>query len=366
MSYERMCETEGKLEAEISCLKQTAQKLLEKAEQVDAEEDARYGKGKRGDELPEELRRRESRLKAIRKAKAALEAEAKERAVAAAGTKNQEPHREPQAEETVKNEDEPRVSERHDVRPAPKAQRNFTDPDSRIMLDGASKAFEQAYNTQLAVDSDFQVILAASVTQQANDVHQLVPMLELVQAKTGAMPDIASADAGYFSESNVLDERLSEVQLYIPPDRLKHGQVPVQANPRSLTVTVLTIAALLFVPIRARRVPRQLRQTHTHGFLLAYAATVIPLPASSLLVAGVPTIRESMRYKLRTPSGKTVYGKRKTTVEPVFGQIKQCRGFRRFSFRGFGNVFHEWRFVAAIHNLLKLFKFRGADMAFVN
>ena len=162
MSYERMCKTEKQLQDEVD-------KLLEQAQQVDEAEDQQYGRGRRGDELPAELARRQSRLEKIREAKAALEQQAKQRAeekAKAAQAKLAE--RQQKQQQTGKNVGgrPPKVVDPTQVLPEPKAQRNFTDPDSRIMKDGASKGFEQAYNAQAAADSEAQVIVAAAVTDR--------------------------------------------------------------------------------------------------------------------------------------------------------------------------------------------------------
>ena len=301
MSYERMGEAEKKLQQEV-------QVLLAEAARVDAEEDGKYGKGKRGDELPAELARRERRLEKIQEAKAALEQEAKERA------EKEKAKVEEQLKERAKQEQErgrklsgrpPQVPDPQQVKPEPKAQRNFTDPDSRIMKDGATKEFVQAYNAQAAVDEQAQVIVAASITQEANDKQQLVPMLEQVRVLTGSVPQQATADAGYFSEKSVTDQRLQGINLLVAPDRQKHGE----------------------------EVP---------------SATGPPL--------GEAGVTERMRHKLRTPEGQAVYKLRKAVVEPVFGQIKEQRGFRRFLLRGLVKVEAEWKMICTTHNLLKLFR----------
>src|SRR5208337_4703984 len=209
MSYGRMNPTEQRLQAEVD-------ELLKQAQATDAAEDEKYGKGQRGDELPEELARRESRLAKIREAKAALEEEAREAA------KKKRAEVEARLREREKQEEErgrklggrpPQAPDPEEAKPEAKAQRNFTDPDSRIMKDGATKEFVQGYNAQAAVDSQAQVIVAASVTQEANDKKQLVPMLEEVEVMTGSKPEEATADAGYFSEQSVTDPKLEGIDL---------------------------------------------------------------------------------------------------------------------------------------------------------
>jgi transposase len=299
MSYGRMAEAERKLEQEVAA-------LLAQAAQVDAAEDARYGKGQRGDELPAELARRENRLAKIRAAKAALEAEAKAQALAAAAaaqTKLAERHR--QAETTGRKPKgrPPKVPDPTQATPDPKAQRNFTDPESRIMKDGATKGFVQAYNAQAAVDGHAQVIVAAAVTQAANDKQQLVPLLAQVVGNCAGSPVVASADTGYFSATAVSAPALAAIELHVAPARQKHGAAPEPA----------------------------------------------PAPDDGTVIA-------AMRAKLQTTAGHAVYALRKAIVEPVFGQIKAGRGFRRFSFRGVTKVGAEWLLICLTHNLLKLFR----------
>jgi transposase len=309
MSYGRMAEAEQRLEEEV-------RKLLEEAAQVDAEEDAKYGQGKRGDELPEELRRRESRLKKIREAKAALEAEARAKAEAAAAeARGKLAERERQETETGKKVGgrKPTVPHPEQAQPEPKAQKNFTDPESRIMKDGATKEFIQGYNAQAAVDEESQVIVAAAVTLETNDKKQLAPMVEKVEENTGRKPEKLSADAGYFSEDNVTAEQVADVDLYVPPDRQKHGEEP---QPKADAASAKTAAG-------------------------------------------------RMRQKLKTPEGHAVYKMRKAIVEPVFGQIKEVRGFRRFSFRGLKKVAGEWDLICLTHNLLKVFRSGWRQLAAV-
>jgi transposase len=302
MSYERMNETEVRLRQEV-------EELLRSAAATDEAEDAQYGKGKRGDELPEELARRESRLKKIRAAKLELEREAKEKAERQrAEAEARIAERREQEARTGKKAGghDPKVPDPEQAEPEAKAQRNFTDPDSRIMVDGANKgSFIQAYNAQAAVDSTAQVIVAAEITQQANDSRQLLPMIEKVEANTERKPEAVSADAGYWSEANVSDERVAGVDLYIATGRQKHGEKPESANG--------------------------------------------PPPEEA-------SVRQAMQHKLRTEAGHSIYKKRKAIVEPVFGQIKERRGFRRFSFRGLENVGLEWKLICLTGNLLKLFR----------
>ena len=302
MSYKRMTETEARLEQEIKA-------LLRQAEETDAAEDARYGRKRRGDELPEELSRRESRLQKIREAKQALEDEAREKAEhERAETEKKLAERDEQAQRTgrKKRGRKPASPDPDKARPADKAQRNFTDPESRILPDGANKgSFVQGYNAQIAVDSASQVIVAAEVTQSSTDSKQLLPMLAQIDRNLEQKPEKASADAGYFSEANVTDAAVTGIDLYIATGRDQHGD-----------------------------------PTET---------TTGDAPAGA-------TPREQMRHKLRTEAGRAVYKMRKAIVEPVFGQIKERRGFRRFSLRGKQNVGSEWRLVCAVSNLLKLFR----------
>jgi len=275
MSYKRMKEEEARLEVEVK-------ELLKRAEAVDDEEDRKYGKGKRGDELPKELAFRESRLKKIREAKQALEEEARLK-----------------AEE--EQQDRPLT-----VIPKDNAQRNFTDSQSRIMVAPGGKHFIQAYNAQAAVDSKHQVIVAAEITNRPVDRGQSEPMMDVVKANTGQLPRQMSADAGYFSSDTVNNLTALGIDVYIPPNKTRHNAA-VQTAPRG-------------------RIPKSL------------------------------SIPDRMRRKLRTKKGQRCYGLRKILPEPVFGQIKQTRGFRQFLLRGLDKVTCEWRLICTGHNLLKLYK----------
>ena len=275
MSYKRMKEEEVRLEAEVA-------ELLKKAESVDEEEDQRYGKGKKGDELPKELAFRESRLKRIQEAKAALEAEAR-----------------------LEAEKKPDKND-GDGTPPDKAQRNFTDPDSHIMPTSGGKHFIQAYNAQAAVDSANQIIVAAEVTNKPTDRGQAEPMMDIVKVNAGQLPCQMSADAGYFSSDAVSNLTVLGIDVYMPPDKIGH-RFTLPPAPRG-------------------RIPQCL------------------------------SIADRMRRKLRTKKGKVCYGLRKDLPEPVFGQIKQVRGFNHFLLRGLENVSSEWKVICTGHNLLKLFK----------
>jgi len=301
MSYERMCKAEKEIEQEV-------ERLLERAQQVDRAEDKEYGQGKRGDELPAELARRESRLNKIREAKAELEEEARDRAAKEAEQAQakikQRREKEQQTGKKARGRT-PGVADPQKAVPQPKAQRNFTDPDSRIMKDGATQGFVQAYNCQAVVDSQAQIIVAAALTQEANDKQQLVAMLEEVEKNVADKPHKASADAGYFSQAQLTDTKLQGIDLYVAPERLRHGEKieEVSCAPPSAQATLI----------------------------------------------------EQMRHKLKTAQGHAIYKMRKAIVEPVFGQIKEVRGFRRFSFRGEPKVAAEWQLICLTHNLLKLF-----------
>jgi transposase len=302
MSYKRMNDTEARLKQEVEA-------LMAAAEKADAEEDAQHGKDRRGDELPQELQRRESRLQKIREAKQALEQAAKEQAERKReATEQKLAERAEQEQRTGKKKRgrKPEPPDPDEATPADAAQRNFTDPESRIMPDGGNKgAFVQGYNAQIAVDSASQVIVAAEVTQETNDKKQLLPMIAQIEINLKQKPEKVSADTGYFSEASVTDASVQGVDLYIATGRDKHSDV-----------------------------------AETNGD--PPAADASP--------------KEAMRGKLRSQAGRTVYKMRKAIVEPVFGQIKEQRGFRRFSLRGKQNASREWKLVCAASNLLKLFR----------
>jgi hypothetical protein len=274
MSYQRMGEKQRQLRTEV-------QELLARAEAADAAEDAQYGAGQRGDDLPAELQRRESRLARIREAKQVLKARAKDEAVAAG-----------QPAESAK--------------PDPKAQYNFTDPESRIMK--GPDGFVQAYNAQVAVD-DRQFIVGQAVTQECNDKKQLVPMITIIEEQSGETPAVLLADAGYCSDANLAAITATPIDAYISTRKQTHGERPGRPGP----------------------CPRG------------------PLPTTATRV-------DRMSRKLHTKAGAAVYAARKAIVEPVIGQIKQARGFRQFLLRGLVKVQGEWSLVCMTHNILKMYR----------
>jgi len=284
MSYERMKKREAELAAEV-------ERWLTAAEAADAEEDKRYG-DKRGDELPDWVADKQKRLEKIREAKAALEAEAKAAA-------EEEERRRAQAEaqriaqERKKNGRAPAPPRQE---PEGKAQRNFTDPDSRILK--TKDGYIQGYNAQAAVDGKAQIIVAHGLTPGMSDQDQLVPLIDAIKDNLGRRPKEASADAGYCSEANLAALAAREVSPYLATGRAKH---PADAK-RNIT----------------------------------------------------GPLTKAMRDKLKRAGWRTRYRLRKQIVEPVFGQIKQARGFRQFLLRGFEKVKAEWALICTAHNLTKL------------
>lgn len=289
LSYENMKNEEQRLAREVA-------RLLGEAQQIDEEEDKLYGKGKRGDELPEELCDRKRRLAKIRALKAELEEEAK-----TAAAKSQAEKEKPTPNSARKWRRKWEVSEQGEILPLPKTKRNLTDPDSRIMKDGATKAFHQAYNIQVGVDEQAQIIVGTKVVQSGADQEQLIPLLREVEKNLGRMPERASADAGYYSKAAITHEAVRAVDLYVPPN---------QRRPVTWEETLTSDA----------------------------------------------TIQERMWHKLGTKEGRKVFGKRKVIVEPIFAHIKHIRGFRQFLLRGLQQVEAEWLLVCMTHNLLKMFR----------
>jgi transposase len=277
MSYGRMQEKQEQLRDEVK-------QLLEQAEAADEEEDRRHG-SQRGDELPEELRRRETRLAKIKLAKKVVEQRAREKAAAEGKS----------------------AAEAKRAKPDDKDQYNFTDPESRIMK--GADGFVQGYNAQASVEPEMLLIVGQSVTEAANDKQQLEPMVEAIEQQSGQRPDEILADSGYCSEENLAylesaDQPERKINGFIATGKQKHGE---------------------------HRLPCK------RG----------PLPKGATQV-------DRMKRKLQTKLGKAVYAARKCVVEPVFGQIKQARGFRQFLLRGKEKVKGEWALVCLTHNILRL------------
>ena len=272
MSYGRVEETEKRLRKEV-------QELLKQAEAADEEEDKRYGRERQGEELPEELQRRETRIARIQEAKKALEERAREKA-------------------------ESEGKDRKEAKPEAKAQYNFTDPESRIMK--GADGFVQGYNTQVAVEPIFQLIVGQAVTQAANDKQQMVPLIKATERQSGQKPEEILADSGYCSDNNLKYLEKKEIEGFVATKKQKHGEK---------------------------------KEACKRG----------PLPKEASRV-------ERMERKLKTKVGTAVYTRRKCIVEPVFGQIKQARGFRQFLLRGLEKVQGEWALICMTHNLLKFHK----------
>ncbi len=279
MSYGRMKKEERRVREEIG-------KLLEQAAAVDAEEDRLYGEEARGDELPEELRRREDRLAQIEAAQRRL----KQRQAAAdraQGRCEGDKRKSPRGGRRFKRE--------FGV-PEDKAQENFTDPDSRIMK--SADGFTQAYNTQIAVDENTQLIVATGLTQCAADNGELVALVEEVERIVGEVPEQVLADAGYKGETNFeqLEHKGIDAYVSLAREKKKASSRPDERYPAS----------------------------------------------------------QRMYDKLQSSTGQMTYRKRKGIVEPVYGWIKEILGFRRFSLRGTEKVTPEWDLVCCATNLKRL------------
>ena len=287
-------------------LEEETRRMLAEAQARDEEEDGRYGE-QRGDELPEELRDPRSRWARLQACRERLAREAEEKRHA-----HQARLEERWVEEGVagrkKRGRKPQAPSEEDLA-ARKA--NVTDPESRIMK--TASGYVQGYNAQAAVTQE-QIIVAADVTEEANDVHQMHPMLEAISqelegSKVGGEPDRALFDAGYWNEENVrqASEDGPDLLVATTKDWKQRKLLREQGCPRG-------------------RIPKHLR------------------------------LRERMERKLLTKRGRGLYKLRSQTVEPVFGQIKEVRGMARFLRRGLRAVRSEWRLMCATHNLLKLFR----------
>jgi transposase len=290
MSYGRMKKKKEELEAEIK-------ELLKKAEAMDEQEDQKYGKGKKGWDLPDELKRRETRVEKIKAAMNALEEEARQEAA------QERKEKEAQKKSAKTSASQPAAA----VEPKDSAQRNFTDPDSRIMKVTSTNSFEQCYNGQAIVDDFTQVIVAAGLSQHANDMEEVEPILDILEENLGGIlhPMAITTDAGYFSETNLMLFEDALLNPFMATQKMKHGEVLPQVR---------------------GRIPKDM------------------------------TPRDRMRRKLATKKGQKIYSRRKSTVEPVFGQMKQARGLRQFLLRGYENVSAEWQLWCLTHNLLKMYR----------
>jgi transposase len=298
-SYEGLTETERKFKAQVD-------ELLAEAQQIDDQEDELYGPGRRGDELPEELRQRETRLAKIRELKRRMEEEAKEAAEQKAAEAREKNRKREETEKKTGKKTRGRMARVVDPTaavPDPRTRRNFTDPESRIMKDHATKTFVQGYNAQVGVDAQAQIIVAATVVQETNDQKQLVPVLSKVKENLGCLPEKVSADAGYFSTAAITDKAIKKIDLHVPPNERRPSD-------------------------------------------------------SADAVARTGRLQDRMWQKLLSQTGAEVYSRRKAIVEPVFAHLKHIRGFRQFLLRGLASVEAEWLLMCTVHNLLKLLRAR--------
>ena len=279
MSYGRMDAEEKRLEAEVKS-------WLAQAEQMDRREDKKHGPELRGDELPDWVKSKQLRLQKIREAKAALEAEAREK----------------QPPPSQASGPPGRPGKHPAGVPRPEAQRNFTDPESRIMM--SAEGFQQCYNAQAAVDGEQQVIVACGLTQSATDRHQLVPLIDQIRSTCGCDAREVSADSDYCTEEALATLEQRGIRGYVATGKQQHGKG---------------------APIAGRKV-----------------------------AAGGP--RDRMRRRLKLGGHRSRYRFRKQVVEPVYGQIKAARGFRQFLLRGVEKVTAEWSLVCSASNLLKLYR----------
>lgn len=287
MSYGRMKQKEPQLAPEVAA-------WFAQAEAADSAEDAQWGREPRGDELPEWVANKQARVEKMREARAALEAQAGE-----AEADEQAPC-EPRDPGAGGGQRSDAPAEEGPTKPPDKAQRNFTDPDSRIMK--TANGFEQAYNAQAAVDANSQVIVAAGLTNAGNDKQQVVPMAEEITRRTGRTPRELSADSGYCSEANLEALQQRGIRGYVATGRQKHETASATGKG-----------------------------------------------------AGGSHVRQMSR-RLKQGGHRSRYRLRKQTVEPVCGQLKAARGFRQFRLRGLPQVAEEWRLICMAHNLLKLAK----------
>jgi transposase len=307
MNYQKLSEREQHWRAEVA-------RLLSQAQQTDREEDQRVGSAEPGDRLADELANAQKRLQRLQHAKAELERESQAQLKeVSANLPLGKPGRPKKAEPTSQQPDNRKQRETDKKRrlrarknaAAPSRRYNFVDPDSRLMKGGGQSGLMQAYNAQIAVDSHAQVIVAAELTQQAFDCQQLLPMVKSLRSTVQGLPTTITADAGYWNTRSLLDPSLNGMEILVPPD--SRPQLP--------------------------------------------GGTLSPT---------APRHEEALRMRkaLATEQGKARYALRQSTVEPVFGQIKEARGIRRFHLRGLLKATSEWKLICATHNLLKLFRHR--------
>lgn len=297
-NYKDLIMSERRLKAEID-------RMMDECEQVDREEDELYGDGNGATRIPEHLLDPKKRLKFIRDCIKEMEEEAKE-----AKKKYKEEKEERHKEDTEWMEENDEKFERRppkNISDKPTeeiitSRRNPTDYDARIMRHSQTGGYIVGYNAQAAVDAESQIIVAADLTNQSND-KQLAPgMLEEVIKNTGMTPTFLTADTGYWSERDIVKLEKMGVDPYIPPSQNSKGKRFIRSSKGRITIT------------------------------------------------------EDMRDKLETKTGKSIYRKRKTIVEPVFGQIKSCMNFTSFLMRGLEKVQAEWQMVCLSFNILKLFR----------
>ena len=305
--YERISEREQHWHAEVA-------RLLSQAQHTDRQEERRLDSDRAANELPEELANAQKRFARLQQAKAELEQEAQAQLKATLDnlppgkrgprSKAEQTSQPPKDRRQREKDKKQRLRARRNAA-APSRQYNFVDPDSRVMKDSGERGFVQAYNAQIAVDSAAQIIVAAELTQQPIDRQQLLPMVKSLRSTAQGTPTTITADAGYWDTTSLSDPALSGIEMLVAPDAK-------------------------------------------------------PQPPGTPLPPNAPRSLEAfrMRETLATQEGKARYALRQTTVEPVFGQIKETRGIRRFRLRGLLNVTSEWKLICATHNLLKLFRHR--------
>jgi transposase len=292
----RQSQKYGQLSEEEKRLADEVHRRLAEAEATDQREDEEFGLGRRGDEWPKGLVTLEQRLAKIRAAKQELEREARQKAEQAAREKAEQqgkPHDEAQKKRWQRSQAGV---------PAEKTQGNLTDPESRLMVDGSSKAYVQGYNAQVAAAGVPQIIVAQTVTQESNDRQQLCPMLQQTEHNVGGKVDSTLADAGYWNESVLARLQAEQRDVLVPPDGGK------------------------------------------------------PDPTGKL-AANAPQgpMAQQMRQRLAQPQERQRYRKRSGIVEPVFGMLKEILGYRRFLLRGLQKVRGEWALMCTAFNLRKLF-----------